>query len=65
VLANLLYRFDWAVPGGADPATLDMGEVFAIIMRARTSPKTVRSCSIATMLQLRTVFYGFHLRNDV
>jgi cytochrome P450 len=37
VLANLLYRFDWAVPGGADPATLDMGEVFAIIMRARTS----------------------------
>ncbi|CAM0878337.1 unnamed protein product [Alopecurus aequalis] len=37
VLANLLYYFDWAVPGGAAPETLDMGEVFGIIVRTRSS----------------------------
>jgi cytochrome P450 len=37
VLANLLYCFDWAVPGGAAPETLDMGEVFGIIVRTRSS----------------------------
>ncbi|VAH40006.1 unnamed protein product [Triticum turgidum subsp. durum] len=30
VLANLLYQFDWAIPGGASPETLDMGEVFGL-----------------------------------
>ena len=37
VLANLLYYFDWAVPGGAAPETLDMSEVFGIIVRTRSS----------------------------
>ncbi|XP_037474564.1 zealexin A1 synthase-like [Triticum dicoccoides] len=34
VLANLLYHFDWTVPGGE---TLDMGEVFGIIVHTRSS----------------------------
>ncbi|VAH24527.1 unnamed protein product [Triticum turgidum subsp. durum] len=33
VLANLLYHFDWAIPCGAGPETLDMGEVFGIVHR--------------------------------
>ncbi|KAF7094910.1 hypothetical protein CFC21_097180 [Triticum aestivum] len=37
VLANLLYHFDWAIPGGAGPETLDMGEVFGIIVHTRSS----------------------------
>lgn len=37
VLANLLYHFDWAIPGGAGPETLDMSEVFGIILHAKTS----------------------------
>ncbi|KAM0821426.1 hypothetical protein ACQ4PT_072226 [Festuca glaucescens] len=37
VLANLLYCFDWAVPNGAALETLDMGEVFGIIVRTRSS----------------------------
>uniref|UniRef100_M8AMJ6 Cytochrome P450 71D7 n=1 Tax=Aegilops tauschii TaxID=37682 RepID=M8AMJ6_AEGTA len=34
VLANLLYHFDWAVPGGE---TLDMGEVYGFIVHTRSS----------------------------
>jgi cytochrome P450 len=37
VLANLLYHFDWAIPGGAGPETLDMSEVFGIILHAKSS----------------------------
>lgn len=36
VLANLLYHFDWAIPGGAGPETLDMSEVFGIILHIRS-----------------------------
>ncbi|KAF7020926.1 hypothetical protein CFC21_033968 [Triticum aestivum] len=34
VLANLLYHFDWAVPGGE---TLDMGEAYGFIVHTRSS----------------------------
>jgi len=37
VLANLLYHFDWAIPGGAGAETLDMTEVFGIVLHARSS----------------------------
>ncbi|CAM0954663.1 unnamed protein product [Alopecurus aequalis] len=37
VLANLLYHFDWAVPGGAGPETLDMSEVCGIILHTKSS----------------------------
>jgi cytochrome P450 len=37
VLANLLYHFDWAIPAGAGPETLDMSEVFGIILHAKSS----------------------------
>ncbi|KAE8768592.1 cytochrome P450 monooxygenase CYP71U4v2 [Hordeum vulgare] len=37
VLANLLYHFDWAIPGGESPETMDMGEVFGIIVHTRSS----------------------------
>jgi len=37
VLANLLYHFDWAIPGGAGPETLDMSEVFGIVVHPRSS----------------------------
>lgn len=37
VLANLLYFFNWAVPDGAASDALDMGEVFGIIVRTRSS----------------------------
>jgi cytochrome P450 len=37
LLANLLYRFDWAIPGGARPETLDMSEVFGMILNRKTS----------------------------
>ncbi|CAM0942758.1 unnamed protein product [Alopecurus aequalis] len=37
VLANLLYHFDWAIPGGAGPETVDMTEVFGIILHAKSS----------------------------
>ncbi|KAM3393447.1 hypothetical protein ACQJBY_014249 [Aegilops geniculata] len=33
VLANLLYQFDWAIPGGASPGSLDMSEVFGLTVR--------------------------------
>lgn len=36
-LANLLYHFDWTLPNGADPKTLDMGEVFGITVRRRSN----------------------------
>jgi cytochrome P450 len=47
VLANLLYHFDWAIPGGAGPETLDMSEVFGIILRLKSSLclEAVRSSS--------------------
>ncbi|KAL6650153.1 hypothetical protein ACP70R_014377 [Stipagrostis hirtigluma subsp. patula] len=35
-LANLLYHFDWVLPDGASPATLDMGEVFGITLSRRS-----------------------------
>ncbi|CAM0883738.1 unnamed protein product [Alopecurus aequalis] len=37
VLANLLYRFDWELPGGAGPETLDMSEKFGMILRPSSS----------------------------
>ncbi|KAM0882970.1 hypothetical protein ACQ4PT_031953 [Festuca glaucescens] len=37
VLANLLYHFDWAIPAGVGPETLDMSEVFGIILHAKSS----------------------------
>ncbi|XP_047070890.1 zealexin A1 synthase-like [Lolium rigidum] len=48
VLANLLHYFDWAIPGGAAPETLDMGEVFGIIVRTRSSLflKAVAACHL-------------------
>ncbi|XP_044969049.1 desmethyl-deoxy-podophyllotoxin synthase-like [Hordeum vulgare subsp. vulgare] len=36
VLANLLYHFDWVIPGGASPETLDMGEEFGLIVHCRS-----------------------------
>ncbi|CAL4923250.1 unnamed protein product [Urochloa decumbens] len=36
-LANLLYHFDWALPDGADPKALDMGEVFGVTVRRRSN----------------------------
>jgi cytochrome P450 len=47
VLANLLYHFDWAIPGGAGPETLDMSEVFGIILHLKSSLclEAVRSSS--------------------
>ncbi|KAM3393385.1 hypothetical protein ACQJBY_014201 [Aegilops geniculata] len=48
VLANLLYHFDWAIPGGAGPETLDMGEVFGIVVQTRSSLRlqAVASCHL-------------------
>ncbi|KAF7013050.1 unnamed protein product [Triticum aestivum] len=48
VLANLLYYFDWAIPGGAGPETLDMGEVFGIVVQTRSSLRlqAVASCHL-------------------
>ncbi|KAF6998323.1 hypothetical protein CFC21_014447 [Triticum aestivum] len=37
VLANLLYRFDWSIPGGASSETLDMNEVFGLIVHCRSN----------------------------
>lgn len=36
-LANLRYHFDWTLPNGADPKTLDMGEVFGITVWRRSN----------------------------
>ncbi|XP_062213384.1 ent-isokaurene C2/C3-hydroxylase-like [Phragmites australis] len=35
-LANLLYRFDWELPNGASPETLDMREKFGFSLRRRS-----------------------------
>jgi cytochrome P450 len=35
-MASLLYHFDWELPGGADPAKLDMAEGFGISARRKT-----------------------------
>ncbi|VAH24434.1 unnamed protein product [Triticum turgidum subsp. durum] len=37
VLANLLYRFDWSIPGGASSETLDMNEVFGLTVHCRSN----------------------------
>ncbi|KAM0860397.1 hypothetical protein ACQ4PT_046583 [Festuca glaucescens] len=37
MLANLLYHFDWAIPAGAGPETLEMSKVFGIILHAKSS----------------------------
>ncbi|CAN6300480.1 unnamed protein product [Urochloa humidicola] len=42
-LANLLYHFDWALPDGADPKTLDMSEVFGITVRRRSNLRMLAS----------------------
>jgi cytochrome P450 len=34
-LANLIYHFDWVLPGNASPESLDMSEKFGIIIRRR------------------------------
>jgi cytochrome P450 len=35
-MASLLYHFDWELPGGADPAELDMAESFGLSARRNT-----------------------------
>ncbi|KQJ86373.1 premnaspirodiene oxygenase isoform X2 [Brachypodium distachyon] len=36
VLANLLYHFDWVLPGGLSPESLDMSEKFGITVSRRS-----------------------------
>ncbi|XP_074559271.1 cytochrome P450 71A1-like [Curcuma longa] len=42
-LANLVHRFDWELPGGMNPADLDMEEAPGL-----TTPKKVPLCLVAT-----------------
>lgn len=41
--ANLLYHFDWVLPGGKSPESLDMSEVFGITIVGRTSDLQLRA----------------------
>ena len=40
-LANLLYHFDWQLPGGSSPESLDMSEKFGITVRRKSDLKLV------------------------
>ncbi|XP_010557182.1 PREDICTED: cytochrome P450 71A1-like [Tarenaya hassleriana] len=41
VIANLLHRYDWTLPGGLDPSNLDLSEKFAVAIYKKDPLKLV------------------------